>query len=398
VTVAAAPVVVAAAPIAEATTQKRIPSLSSQHIRIPRKTAVRAGLLLGGAVVALGAGIFFMRAGVTPHASRPEQNFSKDAGASSQPAASRAETRPESGDAIQAESQTSARTEDSGKTLTARRDALLLPAKRGSGQEDPHLPSIRERILQSRFGDALYEAGRCRKDYAEQCYFLVGVEICRSRQSVFLTQLIAAVKNSRLPAPDTLLVKIEEECGAPLRPTPAGAKPAIEPAPAPAALASPPPAPANPPAAPAAAGTEAAAPSVVAATPPPAAPTQAPAESPARLAPKDPEPKPRHGSDDPFDPLKTAEDYVSQGEYQRALSLATQFGRQDPMRSWEIYGRAACGMNSADRANKALAQLQARNESARVQTLLGYCKQHRFLLVLGKLVPQVRSLPKLDDE
>lgn len=85
-------------------------------------------------------------------------------------------------------------------------------------------------------------------------------------------------------------------------------------------------------------------------------------------------------ADDPFDPLKTADDYLLQGSYRRAMDLATQFGKQDPMRAWEIFGRAACGLRSLDRASRALRELQKRQETRRIQSLLDYCRLHKIIL------------------
>jgi cytoskeletal protein RodZ len=84
--------------------------------------------------------------------------------------------------------------------------------------------------------------------------------------------------------------------------------------------------------------------------------------------------------DDPFDPLRTAEDYILQGSYRRAMDLATQFGRQDPMRAWEIFGRAACGLRLADRANRAFRELQQRHEDRRISSLQEYCRLHKLIL------------------
>ncbi len=89
--------------------------------------------------------------------------------------------------------------------------------------------------------------------------------------------------------------------------------------------------------------------------------------------------KPR-AVDDPFDPLRTAEDYLLQGSYRRAMDLATQFGKQDPMRAWEIFGRAGCGLRSLERAQRALHELKSRQETARAKSLTEYCRLHKILL------------------
>lgn len=88
-------------------------------------------------------------------------------------------------------------------------------------------------------------------------------------------------------------------------------------------------------------------------------------------------PAPR-GSDDPFNPLRTAEDYLLQGSYRRAIDLATQFGKQEPMRAWEIYGRAACGLRWTDKAQRALRELVRHHEDRRVQSLTAYCRLHKL--------------------
>jgi len=93
-----------------------------------------------------------------------------------------------------------------------------------------------------------------------------------------------------------------------------------------------------------------------------------------------PVPVPERTVDDPFDPLRTAEDFILQGNYRRAMDLATQFGKQDPMRAWEIYGRAACGMRLQDRASRAMRELQQRHEDRRIQSLLAYCRLHKLPL------------------
>lgn len=89
--------------------------------------------------------------------------------------------------------------------------------------------------------------------------------------------------------------------------------------------------------------------------------------------------KPR-APEDPFDPLQTAEDYLLQGSYRRAMDLATQFGKQDPMRAWEIFGRAGCGLRSLERAQRALRELKNRQETARSKSLMEYCRLHKILL------------------
>lgn len=86
------------------------------------------------------------------------------------------------------------------------------------------------------------------------------------------------------------------------------------------------------------------------------------------------------GSDDPFNPLRTAEDYLLQGSYRRAMELATQFGKQEPMRAWEIYGRAACGLRWMERAQRALRELQQHHEDRRAQSLVSYCLLHKLSL------------------
>ncbi len=95
-----------------------------------------------------------------------------------------------------------------------------------------------------------------------------------------------------------------------------------------------------------------------------------------------PVPVPERSVEDPFDPLRTAEDFLLQGGYRRAMDLATQFGKQDPMRAWEIYGRAACGMRLQDRASRAMRELQQRNEVHRIQSLLAYCRLHKLPLTV----------------
>ena len=95
-----------------------------------------------------------------------------------------------------------------------------------------------------------------------------------------------------------------------------------------------------------------------------------------------PVPVPESSVEDPFDPLRTAEDFLLQGGYRRAMDLATQFGKQDPMRAWEIYGRAACGMRLQDRASRAMRELQQRNEVHRIQSLLAYCRLHKLPLTV----------------
>ena len=119
-----------------------------------------------------------------------------------------------------------------------------------------------------------------------------------------------------------------------------------------------------------------------------ASPEQAvPAQPPVVVAPTPqiapvprPVPVPERTIDDPFDPLRTAEDFILQGNYRRAMDLATQFGKQDPMRAWEIYGRAACGMRLQDRASRAMRELQQRHEDHRMQSLLAYCRLHKLPL------------------
>ncbi|MBL8632834.1 MAG: protein kinase [Myxococcales bacterium] len=88
----------------------------------------------------------------------------------------------------------------------------------------------------------------------------------------------------------------------------------------------------------------------------------------------------QRGSDDPFNPLRTAEDYLLQGSYRRAMDLATQFGKQEPMRAWEIYGRAACGLRWMERAQRALRELQQHHEDRRAQSLVSYCLLHKLPL------------------
>jgi hypothetical protein len=88
-------------------------------------------------------------------------------------------------------------------------------------------------------------------------------------------------------------------------------------------------------------------------------------------------PAPR-GADDPFNPLRTAEDYLLQGSYRRAMDLATQFGKQEPMRAWEIYGRAACGLRWTDKAQRALRELVKHQDDRRVQSLTSYCRLHKL--------------------
>ncbi len=98
-----------------------------------------------------------------------------------------------------------------------------------------------------------------------------------------------------------------------------------------------------------------------------------------------PAPTSSRGSDDPFNPLRTAEDYLLQGSYRRAMELATQFGKQEPMRAWEIYGRAACGLRWMERAQRALRELQQHHEDQRAQSLTSYCRLHK--LPLGESSP-----------
>ncbi len=103
---------------------------------------------------------------------------------------------------------------------------------------------------------------------------------------------------------------------------------------------------------------------------------------------KDPAPTPEvlpaRSPDDPLDPLRTAEDYILQGGYRRAMDLSTQFGRQDPLRAWEIYGRAACGLRLVDHATRALRELQQRHQDKRIESLLSYCRLHKLPLPVAE--------------
>ena len=60
----------------------------------------------------------------------------------------------------------------------------------------------------------------------------------------------------------------------------------------------------------------------------------------------------------PFEPSSTAEEYYRVKLYKQARTAAEQTLKQEPVRSWELIGRASCALKDASTASEALGHLE----------------------------------------
>jgi serine/threonine protein kinase len=96
----------------------------------------------------------------------------------------------------------------------------------------------------------------------------------------------------------------------------------------------------------------------------------------------------KNAQKDPLDasePLNSAEKYLRDGYFRKAMDITTHFGKSSPARAWEIFGRAACGLRETTKANEAVQNLQQKGELARLQELITYCKKYDYVFGDGKL-------------
>jgi hypothetical protein len=84
--------------------------------------------------------------------------------------------------------------------------------------------------------------------------------------------------------------------------------------------------------------------------------------------------------------LAAAEKAYQQSFFERAAFLAERAKSVEPVVSWELIGRAACGVRNPSRAS--IAYVYVKREPGSAQSLIRACAKHGFMFSKGIFKPR----------
>lgn len=84
--------------------------------------------------------------------------------------------------------------------------------------------------------------------------------------------------------------------------------------------------------------------------------------------------------------LAAAEKAYQQSFFERAAFIAERAKNTEPLLSWELIGRAACGLRNPARAS--LAYVHVKRDAASTQNLIRACNKYGFTFAKGIFKPR----------